>query len=138
MASSRYREFFPLFSRMQAVGYKLERGELILTYTEGRTESLTGLSDPEYKGLITHMRSLVDNLVANNVVIRQRRKVIALLCEIGYVTEDKKPDMPRINEWCRSFGHLKLPLNSYFNNDLTKLVYQAEQVYQSFLNDRFK
>ena len=136
--NSRYKAFFPLHSRLQSLGYKMDKEEILLTHTDGRTDSLRALTDEEFNGLIVHLRAVLEKQHSDQAVQRQRKKVIALMCQMGYVTEEDKPDMDRINAWCETYGHLHKRLNYYFGNDLTKLVSQAEAVYKSFIDTSFK
>ena len=68
---------------------------------------------------------------------KQRRKVIALFCQMEYVA-NKKADMVRINAWCVKYGHQHKELNYYYGAELAALVSQVERVYHTFLKGAFK
>lgn len=134
MSQNNYSQFFLLFSKLQQIGYTQERDEIIYCHTSGRTTSLKELTDVEYKDMITWMSHILTRETAVNAEkeTRQRRKVIALFCQMGYVKQERA-DMYRINQWCINYGHLKKSLNYYKGVDLVKLVNQAEKVYESFV-----
>jgi hypothetical protein len=67
---------------------------------------------------------------------RQRKKIIAMMREIGYEYrnqphEGAKADMVRIKEWVLKYGYLKKDLNSYTVQELPKLVSQVQQYHSS-------
>lgn len=131
----KYAAFFAAFSRLKAIGYPDDRHELIDTCTKGRTSSLKDCTNQEIKEMLDFMNHILEdyNSETGFKETRRRRKLIAMFCQMGYLKEDK-PDMERIHSWCKSHGHLKVNLNQYSGKDLSKLIYQAEQVYKSFLN----
>ena len=111
---------------MKSAGMNIDRAELVADFTEGRTESIKDLSPLEYQRFIKALNSLLGaNDTPRDVKSQMRTKVIAILCNLGY-TENDKPDMLRINQWCISHGHAKCELNQYSQSGLSKLIYQAE------------
>ena len=128
-----YAAYFAIEKQLKSAGAPVDRSDLIHAFTEGRTSSLKELSEYEYREFINHMNTLLQqSKKISDKGLRQRRKVIALFCNMGYVINDK-PDMKSINDWCKKYGHLKKQLNDYVGADLTKLVVQAEEVYNSFI-----
>lgn len=132
---NKYAEFFVLFSALKEIGYPLDRDDLIHQFTSGTQTSLKKLTPTEYRDILTWMNLQLSNhrTKRNYKETRQKRKVIALFCQMDYLKEDKA-DMDRINAWCESHGHLKVKLNGYSGTNLTKLVSQAERVYTSFIS----
>jgi hypothetical protein len=133
--NTKYSQFFAALSTFKKLGYEGDRSTLIYEFSKGKYSSLSELSPHDYKELLIWMNTKRSELQSSTAEIetRQKRKVIALFCQMGYKV-DNKADMDRINEWCTTHGHLKTHLNGYAGEDLSKLVYQAERVYKSFIN----
>ncbi len=133
---SKYAAYFAIEKKLSRLGVTQERSEWIDQFTDGAKNSLTELTDNEYKDFL-HFLNEVYNSHSKSAdkAVKQRRKIIALFCQMGYVTQDVKPDMQRINQWCVQYGHLHKPLNDYHAADLTRLVTQANQVYSTFIHD---
>jgi len=126
-----YSKYFAIEKKLKQSGMHIDRAELIADFTEGRTSSLKGLTPADYRELTNLMSAMLrNNDFKDDKANRMRKKVIALLCQCGYTSNDR-PDMQRINEWCIKRGHAKVELNEYRGNDLLKLVYQAEQFYKT-------
>lgn len=129
-----YSAYFAIEKQLKASGAPVDRSDLIHAFTEGVKSSLKDLTEYEYREFIKHMNTLLQqSKQITDKGLRQRRKVIALFCNMGYV-KGGKADMKAINSWCKQYGHLKRELNDYVGSDLTKLVIQAEEVYNSFVN----
>ena len=135
---SKFAQYFALEKQLKAAGFKGDRAELIADFTNNKASSLTALSDDEYKSLIQFMNKELqpEKQKQYDKDTRQRRKVIALFCNMHYITDLGKADMKRINDWCVHYGHLHQALNYYSGADLTKLVSQAEEAYKSFIKTR--
>ena len=129
-----YRQYFAIEKQVKQLGFQVERDEIIHNVTNGRKSSLKDLSSVEYAELIRAMNQLVNQVgnMKRQRMDRQRKKVIAMLCKVGY-TVDGAADMPRINQWCKKYGYLHKPLNDYKENELPFLVGQAENVYLKFI-----
>ena len=134
-----YSAYFAIEKKLNLAGSKTDRAELIHTFTDGKKTSLKDLTEYEYKEFINHLNLLLQHALktVNDSETRQRRKIIALFCNMGY-TQGDKSDMVAINLWCEKYGHLKVKLNGYHGADLAKLVTQAEGVYQTFISNIYK
>lgn len=138
---NQYAAYFAIESKLKKQGFEGDRSELVSQYTNDQKSKLSDLTSWEYQEFLKWLnrtflsnqnnapvKPFIDNPVENN----QRRKIIALFAQMGYV-KDGKADMYRINGWCMSHGHLKTMINDYHGSDLTKLVFQAERVYKTFI-----
>lgn len=126
--------YFAIEKDMNALGMNIDREVELIDFTGGTIKSMKELDNVSYLAFCFHMTS---KLYAERVKIKesenkQRRKIIALFCQMGYKIGEKA-DMPRIHAWCEKSGHLHKNLNYYHGKDLVTLVSQAEQVYNSFL-----
>lgn len=131
-----FSTYFAIEKKMKRIGVQLDRSEWISIFTDGSKNSLTTLTPTEYREFIVFMnQSLKKEQISTDRELKQRRKVIALFAQMGYVTEELKSDMKRINEWCVQYGHKHVELNHYHSADLTKLVSQAQETYNSFIHD---
>jgi hypothetical protein len=136
--------------------YFADRSEAVSMFTNGRKNSLKDLSEKEYWTFIGWLNRTFNSTpcpskggagvaegagdgkdgqssVSTDILNHQRRKIIALLCKIGYLTADGKADMPRIYQWVKSHGYLHKPLNAYTAKELPRLVTQAELFYKSHI-----
>lgn len=131
-----FSTYFAIEKKMKRIGVQLDRSEWVSIFTDGSKSSLTTLTPTEYREFIVFMnQSLKKEQISTDRELKQRRKVIALFAQMGYVTEEMKSDMKRINEWCVKYGHKHVELNHYHGADLTKLVSQAQETYNSFIHD---
>lgn len=110
-----------------------QRRDLIRQYTDGRTDSTTGMYDVEAGRLIANVRQQYNPLTDFWKGDPMRKKVIAICRSMGWEQEGKA-DMDRINAWCVDRGPYKKPLNNHTTNELPKLIHQVEQVYEWWLN----
>jgi hypothetical protein len=129
-----YKQYFAIEKQIKQLGVDIDRDEIIHNVTAGRKDSLRDLTAAEYRELIYAMNQLLGN--SNSAKFKkmdkQRKKIIALLCKVGY-TKNGVADMPRINQWCEKYGYLHKSLNSYTEKELPFLVSQAENVYKKFI-----
>ncbi len=132
---SRYRHYFALEKRLQHAGCLIDRSEVVLEITEGRTHSLRELTHPEYTRLIDKMGQVAGR-VHDGADNRMRRKVIALFRKMGYENEaGTKADMRAIYTWVKKYGKFHKSLNQHSRAELAGLVTQAELMYQSHLKE---
>ena len=133
---STYSQYFAIERKAKTMGIPVNRDEVIAGLTHGRTHSLKALSPHEYRELVNYMNQLVakQQVENTNVEDKMRKKVISLLCNMGY-TVHGKPDMLRIQLWVQQYGHVKgKRLNDYTRQELPKLISQAEIMYNKFLD----
>lgn len=128
-----YTQYFAIEQKMKQSGIDIDRAELIADFTHGRTESLKELSPREYCEFIRQLNSLLGNgSYQEDKKQRMRRKVIATLCQCGYVIEGGA-DMERINGWCISHGVEHCTLNKHSLKGLQTLIKQAEYMLKSYI-----
>lgn len=131
-----FATYFAIEKKAKGIGISLDRTEMVDQFTDGRKNGLSQLTPHEYREFIVFLNNLLKaESQQSEADQRQRRKVIALLAQIGYVTPERKSDMKRINEWCKSHGHLHIELGYYKGEDLTMLVTQAQEYYNQFIRD---
>jgi len=133
-----YTSYFAIEKKIKAQGFEFERAELIRQFSSDKKEGLTELTATEYREFILWLNRTFPSTnpptPQDERLQRQRRKVIALLAKVGYVTSTNKSDMTRINAWVERSGYLHKPLNRYTLSEISKLVYQAEQVYKTHID----
>lgn len=136
-----YKEYFAIESKIKKQGFDIERSDVIRQFSNGRKQGLSQLTAFEYQELLRWLnRKFGNNRTTaqnhpefNEKEDRQKKKIIALFCKMGYVKDDKA-DIYRINGWAMKYGHLHKKMNDYHGADLTMLVSQAEEVYKTFLD----
>ena len=129
-----YARFHALFGRCQREGKvrEVDYHEVIKDLTGGQKGRLSDLTPGELRNIEAALQELVDPV--GGAANRMRRKVIAILAAHGMCDAHNKPDMAHINAWCVKYGHAHKPLNHYANNELPRLVSQAEGVMRSDIN----
>lgn len=142
---SKFARFFAIQKEMKQLGLNADRADLIDTYTDGAKSSLTDLTPGEYTSMLTWLcQTFLDPAKSEQSIqktkeLKQRHKIIANFAKMGYKNPlTGKADMKAINEWCEKYGHLHKPLNSYKGADLTKLVTQANNVFETYLTGVWK
>lgn len=119
------------------------KAELVSQYSNGRTNSSTGLSFEEAGQMLHDLtpgpsprergaQTPAGSQKAHGV--RMRRQIIAIFHEMGaHLPGTAKIDMERVNAWCTNQGHDKKPLNDYTYEELPKLVGQAKKYLEWYL-----
>lgn len=140
-----YKEYFAIESKIKKQGFDIERSDVIRQFSNGRKQGLSQLTAFEYQELLrwlnrkfgndrtTTSKTTQNHPEFNEKEDRQKKKIIALFCKMGYVKDDKA-DIYRINGWAMKYGHLHKKMNDYHGADLTMLVSQAEEVYKTFVD----
>ena len=112
-----------------------DKEALIGTFTEGRTETSTELSEEEAALLIDMLNK---NYVPSLEDLRKdkmARKIIAMSREINWVTRknvvtakgiEVKSDYTALDNWMTKYSYLKKVLREYTYEELPKLVTQFE------------
>jgi hypothetical protein len=144
-----YKEYFAIESKIKKQGFDIERSDVIRQFSNEKKQGLSQLTPFEYRELLrwlnkrfgpNQQKPKTDHKTHpdfNEVEDRQKKKIIALFCKMGYV-KDNKADIYRINGWAMKYGHLHKKMNDYHGADLTKLVSQSEEVYKTFVDDLSK
>lgn len=140
-----YKQFFAL---LKSAGQTENRQAIIMGFTDGRTDSLKGLTDTEYLELIRKLKGLVHSQpkVAHTAgpkgqADKMRKKLIWVLCSMGFLKikgsgevfhfenqVTRKANMEAINAVIERLGYLKKPLKDYKLSELPKLVTQFENI----------
>lgn len=132
---SKYGAFFAIQKRIESSGVKLDREDLILSFTAGKKKSLSELSATEYRELLLNLNRSYPTKKHpwhESKENKMRRKVIALFARMDYV-KGSRADMARINQWCCVSGMYHKPLNKHNTFELTQLVSQVEKVFKSWM-----
>lgn len=140
-----YKEYFAIESKIKKQGFDIERSDVIRQFSNGRKQGLSQLTAFEYQELLrwlnrkfgndrtTTPKTAQNHPEFNEKEDRQKKKIIALFCQMGYV-KDGKADIYRINGWAMKYGHLHKKMNDYHGADLTMLVSQAEEVWKTYID----
>lgn len=107
------------------------KADLVLGFTQGRSESSRDLTMQEAQEFINYLKQLDNHAEAANTM---RRKILSMCHRIKWEHEDGKVDLERLNNWCRTRSYLKKELNAYQYKELPKLVAEFQQVYKHYLN----
>lgn len=117
-----------LHSLITKAGFDADmKADIVFNYTDGRTRSSADLTYSECNELIKFLGRIIPD-----VLDKKRKRVIACLAEAGFVIKGK-PDMMAINKWVIQ-QKFKKPLNDHNSNELSALIYAAEQVKGHFLS----
>jgi hypothetical protein len=118
-----------LFSKA-GIKEKKDKGDVIISFTGGRTNSSRLMSFNEAEALIGHLKSMDPQTTGAD---KMRKKIISLAHEMNWKLESGKIDMKHINDWCKKFGYLHKVLDEYSYDELPQLVTQFESVYKDFI-----
>ena len=128
------RTIHTILARMARANDKAFKTELVQEYTNKRETSTTGLTYNEAAALIEDLNRLAQQTPDQIKANAKRRRILSYAHMMGWETTDKAVDMARVNGWCVEYGYLHKPLNDYSLTELSKLVWQMEMVYKSYLN----
>ena len=126
------RIYGQLFAILKKLG--LDYKDIVAEFTNGRTESLSSLSDGEYKELLLRMQRYNP---ANDPANKMRRKIISIARQMRWTKSHNGGeivDMQRLDNWCIKYGKYNKSLNKHTLQELTVLVTVFEEgVYKSYL-----
>jgi hypothetical protein len=131
------RTYGQLFAILKKLG--LDYKDIVAEFTNGRTESLSSLSDGEYKELLLRMQRY-NKYDPNEPANRKRRKIIAIARQMRWVkpspnsNNDLVADMKRIDDWCIKYGKFHKKLNDHTVDELNILVTIFEKSLLSYLS----
>ena len=107
----------------------VHKADLVLAFTDGRTQSSREMSTIEAQQYINYLKGLDNTTDAANTM---RRKILSMCHRLNW-TKESGVDMPRINNWCLASSYLKKELNQYTYQELPKLVSQFRTVYLHYI-----
>ena len=133
MAKSKYSDFHAI-CKQHGLNYK----DKVFEFTEGRTESLSSLSDTEYAELLKRMQSL-NRTGSGNFKIKpgdkQRKKIIRLALTMHWGGGDMKTALGEIDEWCKKQKFKKGFMNhTPAEYDLLVAIFE-QKVYGDYFRD---
>lgn len=125
-----YKEFFAICKQIG-----ISKGDAVLQFTEGRTDSLRKLDDGEWKELmirLRRMRPTTPNTWQPAPGDAQRKKLIAIAGSMLW-GKDTIEIVGKLNVWLEERWGKEL--NDYTPEELNKIVWVMEnKVYKDFLN----
>lgn len=120
-----------LHQLLNETGLVEEKKDLVRDYSRIGAESSKDLLIGEATSLIQHLESLVPD--KHDPSDAMRKKIIMYAHKMRWQLENGKIDMKRLDGWCQLYGRFGKKLNGHTHLELTQLVTQFEQVYESFL-----
>ena len=126
-----YREFYALIK-----GKPYSKAEIVSSFTEGKTESLSEMSDIQYSLLMQHIRPSRDlGSFTPKPGDAQRKKMISIARQMnwGDQVQSSSSVVQAVNHWCLKQRYKK-PLMQHNVQELNILVtIMEEKVYPSYL-----
>jgi hypothetical protein len=125
---------------LRAAGIDEENKRLIvLSHTDGRTESLKACNTKESAAVFKYLLDL--NNIVQSPADKMRGKILSLAHDIHWV-KDKKADIDKVNAWCvrcfklplRQIQGKGLPEGQIADGDLPKVVTAFKRMVASYLN----
>lgn len=106
-------------------------------FSSGRTKHVSELTSGEAFALIKELKKSDPDEKAAEVM---RRKIIGMAYTRAGLPRQASPEQKKavviwLNSWCKKYGYIKKPLNSYQYNELPKLVTQFEKVLNTVIID---
>ncbi|MGN6604543.1 MAG: hypothetical protein ACTHK8_18940 [Ginsengibacter sp.] len=122
-----------LYALLNATGLLEQKANIVLSFTEGKSESSKDLTDAQANDMIAYLRR--QQQAQEEPANKMRRRILSMAHEMHwYLPGARKLDMEHINDWCKKFGYLHKELNQYSYKELPKLVTQFSAVYNDYLN----
>lgn len=132
-----------LYGLLNETGTFKHRHDLVCSFTDGRSENSSDLTDMEADQMIRHLEAIIKDGKISHVGVdrrgqQMRRRILSLCYNIGWTEwdyDDEKPvvDFERLDNWMLKYGHLHKKLNEYTYEELPTLVTQFENMAKSFL-----
>jgi len=123
-----YADYFQFERKAMARGFIINRHNLAKEFTNGEKDGISEMGKVQYTAFVQWCN---ERMTAGNLPMKpenaMRRKVIAMLTQVGYVNDQGKADMVKIDGWCRKYSPYKKRLQLHDKNELVSLVNQAEQ-----------
>lgn len=117
-----YLRFFGLLRDINKNGANRTKESLVSEFTNGRTDSIRGLSEKEYTDLCLQLESMLPKKKYDKAD-KMRKAIISQFLSIGKTAEDAKA-------WAEKHGvrSKKKGFNEYDNQELYLLVQNAQKV----------
>lgn len=131
-----------LHTLLSANGLMAEKANIVLGFTQGRSESSKELTEREAREMIEWMRSLTPSpspqRERGDAANKMRRKIISLAYEMHWAKAgDWRAAVAAIDKFCLSEKSLfKKALNAHSYKELVQVVSQFESMYKKYL-DKF-
>lgn len=128
----RYSRVFAIIGSINKAGGAVSHKEVVKEFTEGRTASLSDLSDDELRQLEQNLSSMAPKQpkvdYSNDPLDSTRKAIISQFLSIGRTAEHAKA-------WAEKYGvnGVKKPFNEYTGQELYQLVQNAKKVKQGFI-----
>ncbi|QTE37208.1 hypothetical protein J3L18_29575 [Mucilaginibacter gossypii] len=104
--------------------------DLVYSFSNGATESLTAMGYEDAQALFTHLEQLVGQPPSE--ADKMKRKILSLAHEMHWeLPGTTKVDMARVDNWCETM--YSAPLDGLYYLDLVKAVSAFNQVYLKYL-----
>lgn len=134
-----------IYALLGKLNLKHRKEDMVLGATKGRTKSTRAMSEMEADALIDSLDKLAKQKLQpstathspskSDILDRKRKRVIAQMCQAGYITKSGRADMPRIEEWVMKQKH-KTAFNALTSQQLSELITAAEGVARHFYGTR--
>lgn len=132
-----------LHATLARLGMMDSKKDLAFTYSNGRTDSTSELTEFECDQLLRDLRrnlplpKKVQKGDSNqDPADKMRKKILSICHEMGWENLDGSIDWKVLNGWLKKYGYLHLPLNAYELDELPQLVTQFENLLKSFYASR--
>lgn len=128
-----YKQFFAICKKANR-DYK----EVVAEFTDGRTESLSALTDREYLELLLQVQRFNGCAPATwtpSPGDRQRKKFIAMAKQMGWGNGDTRATVAAIDNWLLKQPKYAAPLNQLTPDELGRALTVFEKVLGTFLRD---
>jgi len=123
-----------ILAKMGKVNDKEFKANLVKQYTSERGTSTKDLHYEEADAMITDLNGMQGGAKPQALINKKRRLLLYYAHQMSWYKEGRKLDMQRIDDWCEKSGYLHKKLNDYSLAELSKLIFQFEQVYIHHLN----
>ncbi len=107
-----------------------DKKEIVLEYTNGRTDSSRQMHDNEAAQLIGYLQKIT---APNLKEEKMKNKILSLAHEMGWELPNGKVNIDRVNAWCTKYSPWHKELDKHSLKELPTLVTQFENVYKSFI-----
>src|SRR3546814_3715417 len=105
---------------MHKAGVTAHKDDITISFSGGRTNSLSELTYKETSDLIDYLKG--DLNIPQSPASRMRRKILSMAHEMGWERPDGSVDMDRINAWCVKYGGKHKHMDQYSKEELPKMV----------------